>query len=135
MKVYKFGGASVKDGAGIRNIAEIVSEVSGDLVIVISAFGKTTNSLEKVLKAWINGDSLYNNLLDEIYLYHNSVIAELFTDKSAVSGHIDNSFAKLKEYLSAGKKDGYDLEYDQIVSFGELWSTIIVADFLKTIDG
>ena len=102
-------------------------------MIVISAFGKTTNALEKVLKAWINGDAIYNNLLDEIYLYHNSVIAELFTDKSAVSGHIDNSFAKLKEYLSAGKKDGYDLEYDQVVSFGELWSTIIVAGFLKTI--
>ena len=70
MKVYKFGGASVKDGAGIRNIAEIVSEVSGNLVIVVSAFGKTTNALEKVLKAWINGDPVYNNLLDEIYLYH-----------------------------------------------------------------
>jgi len=133
MKVYKFGGASVKDGSGIRNIAEIVSEVSGDLIIVISAFGKTTNSLERVLKAWINGDPLYNNLLDEIYLYHNSVIDELFADKRAVSGHIDNSFAKLKEYLSAGKKDVYDLEYDQVVSCGELWSTIIVADFLKTI--
>ena len=53
MKVYKFGGASVKDGSGIRNMAEIVSEVSDNLVIVVSAFGKTTNALEKVLKAWI----------------------------------------------------------------------------------
>ena len=56
MKVYKFGGASVKDGSGIRNMAEIVSEVSDNLVIVVSAFGKTTNALEKVLKAWINKD-------------------------------------------------------------------------------
>ena len=133
MKVYKFGGASVKDGAGIRNIARIVSQVPDDLVIVISAFGKTTNALEKVLKAWINGEANCNNLLDDIYLYHNSVIAELFDDKSAVSCHIDNSFAKLKEYLSGGKKNGYDLEYDQVVSFGELWSTIIVAGFLRTI--
>ena len=60
MKVYKFGGASVKDGSGIRNLAEIVSEVTGNLVIVVSAFGKTTNALEKVLKAWINGDPVYN---------------------------------------------------------------------------
>ena len=133
MKVYKFGGASVKDGSGIRNMAEIISEASDNLVIVISAFGKTTNSLEKVLKAWISGDAHYRTLLDEIYLYHNSVITELFTDKSVVSGNIDNSFAKLKEYLSAGKKAGYDFEYDQVVSCGELWSTIIVADFLKTI--
>ena len=53
MKVYKFGGASVKDAGGIRNLAEIVSGEKGDLVIVVSAFGKTTNALEKVLKAWI----------------------------------------------------------------------------------
>jgi len=70
MKVYKFGGASVKDGSGIRNMAEIVSDVSGNLVIVISAFGKTTNSLEKVLKSWIKGDDAYRNQLDEIYRYH-----------------------------------------------------------------
>ena len=81
MKVYKFGGASVKDESGIRNMAEIVSGVSGDLVIVVSAFGKTTNALEKVLKAWISGDDSYMNLLDEVYVYHHSVINELFTDK------------------------------------------------------
>ena len=67
MKVYKFGGASVKDVEGIRNMAEIVSEVTGNLVIVISAFGKTTNGLEKVLKAWMNREDVYIDLLDEIY--------------------------------------------------------------------
>jgi aspartate kinase len=133
MKVYKFGGASVKDGPSIRNMAQIVSEVSGNLVIVISAFGKTTNALEKVLKAWINMESVYRDLIDDIYLYHKKVISELFTDKGPVSGNIDNSFAKLKEYLSAGKKGDYDFDYDQVVSYGEIWSTIIVAGFLKTI--
>ena len=133
MKVHKFGGASVKDGPGIRNLAEIVSEVSGNLVIVVSAFGKTTNALEKVLKAWINSDPVYMNLLDEIYRYHHLVINELFIDKGIVSGNIDNSFAKLKEYLSKGRKGEYDYEYDQIVSYGEIWSTLIVAGFLKTV--
>ena len=56
MKVYKFGGASVKDAAGIRNLANIVSAEPDNLVIVVSAFGKTTNALEKVLKAWLSGD-------------------------------------------------------------------------------
>ena len=56
MKVYKFGGASVKDAAGIRNLAKIVKAESDNLVIVVSAFGKTTNALEKVLKAWLSGD-------------------------------------------------------------------------------
>jgi aspartate kinase len=133
MKVYKFGGASVRDGLGIRNLAEIVSEVSDNLVIVISAFGKTTNALEKVLKAWINDDLSYRHLLDEVYSYHQSVIAELFSQKGTVSGSIDNSFAALREYLSGGKKGDYDFEYDQVVSYGEIWSTIIVAGFLKTI--
>ena len=50
MKVYKFGGASVRDGQGIRNLAKIVSEESDNLVVVVSAFGKTTNALEEVLK-------------------------------------------------------------------------------------
>jgi aspartate kinase len=133
MKVYKFGGASVKDGSGIRNMADIVSEASDNLVIVVSAFGKTTNALERVLRAWINTDPGYRQLLDEIYIYHQSVINELFMDKGTASGYLDNSFARLKEYLSEGQKGDYDFEYDQVVSYGEIWSTIIVAGFLKTI--
>jgi aspartate kinase len=133
MKVYKFGGASVKDGSGIRNMTDIVSESSDNLVIVVSAFGKTTNALEKVLRAWINMDPGYRQLLDEIYNYHHSVIDELFNEKGAVSGYIDNSFARLIEYLSEGKKGDYDFEYDQVVSYGEIWSTIIVAGFIRTI--
>jgi len=131
MKVYKFGGASVRDGSGIRNLAEIVSEATGNLVIVVSAFGKTTNALEKVLKAWLISNPSYIDLLEEIYLYHQSVIKELFSDKSEVYDDLDNSFASLKEYLSGGRRGEYDYEYDQIVSCGELWSTIIVAGFLK----
>jgi aspartate kinase len=133
MKVYKFGGASVKDAAGIRNMADIVSGASGNLVIVVSAFGKTTNALEKVLKAWISEDKNYVDLLDEVFHYHHSVINELFAGKLTVAGNIDNSFALLREYLSAGRRGVYDFEYDQVVSYGEIWSTIIVAGFLKTL--
>jgi len=133
MKVYKFGGASVKDGSGIRNLSEIVSEVTDNLVIVVSAFGKTTNALEGVLKAWIGKDATYMTLLNNIQNTHQSVIDELFTDRNDISDTIDNSFSRLKEYLSAVKSGNYDFEYDQVVSFGELWSTIIVAGYLKSI--
>ncbi|MCX6254625.1 MAG: aspartate kinase, partial [Bacteroidia bacterium] len=133
MKVYKFGGASVNDAAGIRNLARIVSTESDNLVVVVSAFGKTTNALEKVLKAWLICDNVYKILLDEIFKNHQSVIKELFTDKTAVSGKIDISFARLKEYLSSEKKVTYDFDYDQVVSYGEIWSTIIVAEYLKTV--
>lgn len=133
MKVYKFGGASVRDGSGIRNMADIVKGVSGNLVIVVSAFGKTTNALERVLRGWLSGDNNYDGLLEEIYFYHQSVINELFESNDSTSEKIENSFARLKEYLYAGTNGSYDFEYDQIVSYGEIWSTLIVAGYLKTV--
>jgi aspartate kinase len=131
MKVFKFGGASVKDAMGIKNLAQIVSKESENLVIVVSAFGKTTNALEKVLKSWLAGDKEYKSLLEEIYKYHNSVNEILFSDNSISKQKIDGSFAKLKEYFFIEKIRDYDFEYDQVVSYGEIWSTIIVAEYLK----
>ena len=78
MIVYKFGGASVKDANGIKNLREIVSDVKENLVVVVSAFGKTTNALEMVLKTWMAEDENYKDLLDNIYSYHLSVSGELF---------------------------------------------------------
>jgi len=132
MKVYKFGGASVKDAAGIRNLSNIVSKSEDNLVIVVSAFGKTTNSLQNVLKLWLSGDDAYKIFLEDIYKYHLSVSAELFTDH-LVAGKIDISFDRLRKYLQSKRKGLYDFEYDQVVSYGEIWSTIIVADYIKTV--
>jgi aspartate kinase len=131
MKVYKFGGASVKDAEGIRNLVKIVSGENENLVIVVSAFGKTTNALEIVLKAWLSGDEKYESLLNDIYASHLSVIIGLFEEGSEAKGKIDNSFALLNNYLLTSIKGEYDFEYDQIVSYGEIWSTIIVAEYLK----
>ncbi|MCU0462423.1 MAG: aspartate kinase [Bacteroidales bacterium] len=131
MKVYKFGGASVKDAAGIRNLAKIVSKEKENLVVVVSAFGKTTNALEKVLKAWMEGDKSYKDHLDNIYSYHASIADELFPSGNSARGNIDNSFAKLREYLRSSKRSSFDFEYDQIVSYGEIWSTMIVAEYLR----
>ncbi len=131
MKVYKFGGASVKDAEGIRNLEKIVKKESDNLVIVVSAFGKTTNALEKVLKAWLKSEKIYNDLLDEIYSGHLSVITDLFGPNSEAIGKIDLPFMQLRDYLLRRSKGQYDFEYDQIVSFGEIWSTIIVAEYLK----
>ena len=131
MKVYKFGGASVKDAEGIRNLSKIVSVEKGNMVIVVSAFGKTTNALESVLGAWMNGEDAYHALLDEVYAGHSSLIIDLFGEGSEAKGKLDVSFAILHDYLLSSKKGKYDFEYDQVVSFGELWSTIIVAEYLK----
>lgn len=131
MKVFKFGGASVRDAEGIKNLAGIVSRENGNLVIVVSAFGKTTNALEKVLNSWLEGEKDYKDYLEDIYHHHLSVVEELFPSGNLAKSRIDISFAKLREYLSSAKKSGYDFEYDQVVSYGEIWSTLIVAECLK----
>ena len=133
MKVYKFGGASVNDAEGIRNLSKIVSGEKENLVIVVSAFGKTTNALELVLGAWMNSEDAYHALLDEVYAGHSSVITDLFGEGSEAKSKLDVSFAILYDYLLSSIKGRYDYEYDQVVSFGELWSTIIVAEYLKEI--
>lgn len=131
MIVYKFGGASVKDADGIRNLAKIVSGEKEKLVVVVSAFGKTTNALERVLKAWVRGDKEYITMLDDIYGSHRRVAEELFPSDNAGKSKIDVLFARLEEYLSGPAEPDYDYEYDQIVSYGEIWSTVIVARFLE----
>jgi aspartate kinase len=131
MKVYKFGGASVREASGIKNLAAIVAAEKGKLLIVVSAFGKTTNALEKVLQLWLSGDSRYKDQLDYIYSYHSSVAEDLFKGPDPAKERLGISFAALKEYLRSAKKQDYDFEYDQIVSYGEIWSTTIVASYLR----
>jgi aspartate kinase len=133
MKVFKFGGASVSNAEGIRNMAKIVAREDDNLVIVVSAFGKTTNALEKVLRAWLNGDDTFHAQLDEISVYHERVLESLHLTGSDSASRIANTFGRLREYLSGPVRGSYDFEYDQVVSWGEVWSTIIVAGFLKTI--
>ena len=133
MVVYKFGGASVKDAWGIRNLAEIVSGVDENLVIVISAFGKTTNALENVLKKWITGNIEYHELLKQSISYHRSVLDELIPGISDTSLKLEMEVQQLSAYLEKSSPGEYDFEYDQIVSYGEVWSTIIVSGYLNTI--
>lgn len=133
MQVFKFGGASVKDAAGIVNLAEIVSKDKGYLVIVVSAFGKTTNALERVLKLWMEGNGSYTGNLNEIYSYHASVANSLFPGDNSIKGAVDISFSRLEEYLKSNSGKDYDFEYDQIVSYGELLSTIIVEGYLRSL--
>jgi aspartate kinase len=131
MQVYKFGGASVKDAQGIKNLAGIVSQETRNLVVVVSAFGKTTNALEMVLKSWINGEKIYKEHLNNIYSYHVTITDDLFTSTNSTKSLIDNSFDNLKQYLRKADHKDYDFEYDQVVSYGEIWSTLIVAEYLR----
>ncbi|MBE0675741.1 MAG: aspartate kinase [Bacteroidales bacterium] len=132
MVVFKFGGASVRDAWGIKNLATIVGSYNEELIIVISAFGKTTNALERVLTMWMAGDDGYKELLGESVKYHMDVIVGLGMSQSDTAFAFNDAVNELAGYLSGAAGKNYDLEYDQVVSYGEIWSTLIVSGYLNS---
>ena len=134
MIVYKFGGASVKDAEGVRNLGKIVSSVKDDLVIVVSAMGKTTNAMERIVKAYFSGDK--NACLQEyekIKTGHQAVADDLFGKNSSVREGLNVWLDKLKKKLDEQPSVNFDFEYDQIVPYGEMLSTFIVNSYLNHI--
>ena len=129
MKVYKFGGASVKDANGVRNVFSILKEdKNDDKVIVISAMGKITNMLEDVVNDYVNGKS---PSLDDVKNYHFSIIKELFPENHSIYDEVNNLFVEIEWAIEDAPTSTYDYEYDQIVSVGELLSTKIMSAFLS----
>lgn len=131
MKVFKFGGASVKDAAAVRNLADILRMFPGErIVIVVSAMGKTTNALERVVNAYCLGQDDPRALLDEVRAFHTAIMDELFEgDNGSVYEKVNNFFVEIEWVLGEEVRD-YDFVYDQVVSIGELVSTTIVSAFL-----
>src|SRR5690349_10943809 len=128
MRVFKFGGASVKDVRGVRNVALFFHSNTEPLAfIVISAMGKTTNALESVLNKFREGAD-YTGELSTLKHFHATIMEELFPAGHSVFGLIDQLFAELESNLSCDVS--YDEVYDQVVSYGELLSTIIVHHYL-----
>lgn len=132
MIVYKFGGASVADADNIKNVARIISKTKKrPLIVVISAMGKTTNALEKLLdEARSAGD--FETTCDQLQGMHQEILSDLFTYKKNIP-ELNGYFATLKQNLDLLKDKPYDFAYDQVVSFGELISTRIVHAYLKEV--
>lgn len=134
MIVYKFGGASVKDADAIQNLGGIVKDNKQEkLVIVVSAIGKTTNALEKLVMAYFHNDDDKRVILDEIKKYHYSIARALFSEDSAALATINNHFSELEKRLERTPSLNFNFEYDQIVSFGEILSTSIISAYLNSI--
>jgi aspartate kinase len=132
MLVFKFGGASVKDAAGITNLAGIVKGYDGQqLLIVVSAMGKTTNALERLTKAYVESADDMNSIYNEVKEYHFNIIRELFEPSHPVFNEVANTFVEIDWMIEDEPHDDYDFIYDQIVSIGELVSTRIVAAYLN----
>lgn len=128
--VYKFGGASVKDASAIKNLAQIIIQqnIQNDLIIVVSAMGKMTNAFEKLINELYN-DRNYENELNEIKLFHLEIINELFNNVSSPINDFTEQFHLLEAILQHTNKTDYDFIYDQIVCYGELFSTKIIANY------
>ena len=136
MKVFKFGGASVKDAAAVINVGEVLRRYENEpLVVVVSAMGKTTNALEAIMQAFAANDTLLSNkLIQESHTYHDTIIKALFPNESTeISTEIAKIFGDLATKCKLQFEGEYDYHYDQIISLGEVISTKIIAAYLNTI--
>lgn len=133
MEVYKFGGASVRDAASVKNVAEVLLKTGiQDKVIVVSAMGKMTNAFELVVSGYLENLSIPKNELSVVKQYHNSIAHELFSnDQHPVFKEISSLFEELENFMEHNKSTQYDFVYDQIVCFGELVSSSIVSAWFR----
>ena len=132
MNVYKFGGASVKDADGVRNLFKIVNTHKENLIIVVSAMGKMTDAFEVLCNAYFNRTGGMGEALQRIKDFHAQIICDLFGEQKAdVCGAVERLYVELQRILDGEPSLSYDYEYDQIICFGELLSTTIVAAYLE----
>lgn len=135
IRVFKFGGASVRDAEGIKNVAGILRRFKDEnIVIIVSAMGKTTNALEEVVAAHAEKNGKAYELLNQIKKYHYDIIDNLFEKGHDIYAEVNDLFnAEAEWVLEEEPHDNYDFMYDQIVSVGELVSTKIVAAYLSEV--
>lgn len=133
MQVFKFGGASVKDAEGVKNVAEVLKQFpDSKICVVISAMGKTTNSLERLAKAYFYKAEDPEPLLEEIKTYHFDICKQFFESPShPIYTELENTFVEIHWAIEDEPTQGFDFEYDQIVSMGEIISTKIVSAYLN----
>ena len=140
MQVFKFGGASVKDANGVKNIASVLQKVGyKKTLVVVSAMGKTTNAIELVIKNYFENKTELQSSLQEVKKYHNEILLDLFDPDSywdvnhQAFKKINTLFDELNSFLKTNKSPDYNFVYDQVIGYGELLSTTIISEYLNTI--
>jgi len=135
MKVFKFGGASIHNAEGFIRMVEILRKEilnkKESLCLVVSALGKTTNTLERVAYSFYyrKGDELWH--FNQVKEMHYSLSKELFPEKDSVWGELDNAFLEIEWVLEEEPHTSYGFIYDQIVSIGEILSSKMVSAYLS----
>lgn len=134
MVVFKFGGASVKSAEAVRNIVAILQKYPKEsIVVVVSAMGKTTNAIERIIEAYSSrNEKTLKKEYEELAAYHGEIVEGLFEDRShpvysAVKGLLDD----LAERLTKDPTLNYDYDYDQLICYGEMLSTNIISHYLN----
>lgn len=138
MRIFKFGGASVKDAEGVKNLIKVLKTVGYEnTLVVVSAMGKTTNALEKVIDNYFNNKKELLSSIQEVKKYHNAILLDLFDPDSnrdenhSVFKKVSELFNDLSSFFDRNKSPDYNFVYDQIVGYGELISTTIISAFLN----
>ena len=133
IKVFKFGGFAVSDAKSVKNLANIIASHANDqILIIVSAMGKTTDALENLCKAFVEGDDYAHEILNNIKQFHENIMLDLFeNNKNPVFNEIANTFVEIEWMLEDEPHPDYDFNYDQIVSIGEFLSSRIVAAYLN----
>lgn len=131
MLVYKFGGASIKNAKAIKEMVKIVRQCNDNVIVVVSAMGKTTNKLEHITRLWFDRKD-FDDALQELIDYHQTIIADLF--QQHVPDNLFSIYDDLRGKLRQSPSLDYNFEYDQIVSFGELMSTTIISSYFNILD-
>jgi aspartate kinase len=134
MQVFKFGGASLKDAAGVKNVASILQRFKDQsIVVVVSAMGKTTNALEAVVAAHAKQTGEAQNLYNALKEQHYAIMRDLFEEGDEAFTTVNDTFVEGEWVIEEKPSENYDYMYDQIVCMGELVSSKIVSAYLNKI--
>lgn len=133
MRVFKFGGASIKNAEGVKNLASVLKQVGYDnTLVVISAMGKTTNALEVVVENYLSNNKELQSSIQEVKKFHNEILLDLFENtQHGIFKKISELFTELNDVLRHNKSRDYNFVYDQVIGYGELISTTIVSTYLN----
>ncbi|WP_179333759.1 aspartate kinase [Winogradskyella costae] len=135
MRIFKFGGASVKDADGVKNLAKVLKTTGYDnTLVVISAMGKTTNRMELVIKNYFEHKEELQSAIHEVIKCHNDILVDLFeNNRHQVFTDVKAFFDELNAFFKSNKSPDYNYVYDQVIGYGELISTTIISHYLNEI--
>jgi len=133
MRVFKFGGASVKDAEGVKNVVKVLKEIGHEnTLVVVSAMGKTTNAMEAVVNTYFDNKNNISSSIEKVENFHLVILSKLFqNDKHPIFKKVNSLFDEVRGFLAWNKSPNYNFVYDQVVGYGELVSTTIISAYLN----